>query len=449
MQKLIGKYGLAAHLALVVVAPLFFTPTAVLWLSGLAIVWFFMEPSRVGFEQLHDARRRIFSSLWKDAVFWVFLALTIVAGIRFANDGVALVYDAEVLAWSVTPPKFPFLPGSAEGSGYPFFAGTVAVFVSVTACRHALGRSARFAFFLVSSFLSGVGAGTLLTLLFCGNAWAAGLAELSMLNPAFMGSVFGVHLVGGIAGLYFTFERRWFKAMPFAILAVGGNAAGLFAFAPPVSHCFFAGAAIIMFLYAFAYARKMLPSHAEFKYMVLFGLSLTLAGISVAGVLSDAILEARIAPYMTGEFLSKDFMNLRAMLSSISADIWKANPWFGCGLGSFAMELSFHAAKDQWSVIPALQAAPLNGFWMLLAERGIVGAFLLAVPLLLLAGFYVKNFVLGVMRAFPSPAAWTGFLVCLAAIGDALFSTTMLTPGLTAAVAAYFSVSTNAFPKEN
>ena len=87
MQKLIGKYGLAAHLALVVVAPLFFTPTAVLWLSALAVVWFFLEPSRIGFEQLHDARRRILSSLWKDAVFWVFLALTVIAGIRFANGG--------------------------------------------------------------------------------------------------------------------------------------------------------------------------------------------------------------------------------------------------------------------------------------------------------------------------------------------------------------------------
>ena len=449
MQKLIGKYGLAAHLALVVVAPLFFTPTAVLWLSALVVVWFLMEPSRIGFEQLHNARWRILSSLWKDAVFWVFLALVVVAGVRFANGGITLAYDAEAAAWSVAPPKFQFLPGSAEGVGYQFFAGAVAAFVSVTVCRHALGRSARFAFYLVASFLSAVGAWTMLTLLYLGNAWATGLSELSQLNPVFFGSVFGVHLVGGVVGLYFTFERRWFKAMPFAVLAVSGNAAGLFVFAPPISHCFFAAAAILMFLYAFAYAKKSLPAHAEFKYMVLFGLSLALGTVVVGGALDDGIVDARIAPYMTGGFLSPDFMSLRALLSSISAEIWKASPWFGCGLGSFAMELGFHVSKEQWSVIPALQAAPLNGYWMLLAERGIVGAFLLAVPVLLLAGFYVKSLVLGVMRALPSPAAWTGFLVCIAAVGDMLFSTTMLSPGLAAAVAAYLSVSTNAFPKED
>ena len=449
MQKLIGKYGLAAHLALVVVAPLFFTPTAVLWLSALAVIWFLQEPSRIGFEQLHDARRRIMSSLWKDAVFWVFFALTVVAGIRFANDGVALAYNAEEVSWAVAPPKCQFLPGSADAAGYPFFAGVFAVFVVVTACRHALGRSARFAFFLVASFLSAVGAWTMLALLYCGNAWAVGLTELSMLNPVFIGSVFGIHLVGGVMALFFTFERRWFRAMPFAILAVGGNAAGLFVFASPISHCLFGAAAILIFLYAFVYARKMLPSHAEFKYMVLFGLSLTLAGMAVVGVLDDSVLEARIAPYMTGDFFLKDFMSLRATLSSISAEIWKANPWFGGGLGSFAMELGFYAPKELWSVIPSMQSAPLNGYWLLLAERGIVGAFLLAVPVLLLLGFYVRGLVVGVVRAFPSPAAWAGLLVCFAAIGDAFFFTTMLSPGLSAAVAAYLSVSTNAFPKEN
>ena len=449
MQKLIGKYGLAAHLALVVVAPLFFTPTTVLWLSALAVVWFLLEPSRIGFEQLHDARRRIMRSLRKDAVFWVFLALTVIAGIRFANGGVTLVYDAESTAWSVATPKFPFLPGSADDAGYPFFAGVVAVFISVTICRHALGRSARFAFFLVSSFLSAVGACAMIVMLYYGDAWAAGLLELSNTDPVFIGSVFGVHLAGGVAGLYFTFERRWLRAMPFAMIAVLGNSAGLFAFAPPISHCFFAVAALLMFLYAFFYARKTLPFHAEFKYMVLFGISLTLAGMAVVGVMDDSILEARIAPYMTGDFFTKDFMSLRSMLSSVSADIWKKNPWFGGGLGSFAMELGFSATKEQWSVIPAMQHAPLNGYWMLLAERGIVGAFLLVVAVLLLAGFYVRNLVAGVVHAVPNPAAWTGLLVCLAAVGDALFFTTMLSPGLMVAVAVYLSVSTNAFPKEN
>lgn len=448
MQKLIGKYGLAAHLALVVVAPLFFTPAVVLWLSLLAVVWFFMEPSRVGFEQLHDARRRIVSSLWRDPVFWVFLALTIIAAVRFVNSGVSLVYNPEATSWAVSPPKFQFLPGSAESVGYPFFTGMVAVFVSVVCCRHALGRSARFAYFLVASFLSAAGAGAMLLLLHLGNAWAVDAARLSLENPVFLGSVFGVHLVGGIAALFFTFDRQWYRAMPFAMISICGNAAGLFVFAPPIIHCFFGAAAILMFLYAFVYARRRIPSHAEFKYMVLFGLSVTLAGLAAVGALSDSALQLRLAPYQTGNFLDDDFMVLRNALSSISAEIWKSNPWFGGGLGSFKMEMGFFATKDHWAVIPALQSAPLNGYWMLLAERGIVGVFLLAVPVLLLAGFYFKSLVRGVVRSLPSPAAWTGFLTCVAAIGSMLFSVTLLSPGLAAAVAAYLAVSINAFPKE-
>ena len=135
MQKLIGKYGLAAHLALVVVAPLFFTPSVTIWLSAFAVVWFFMEPSRIGFEMLHDARHRVISALWRDPVFWVFLFLVIMAGIRACNGGVTLAYDAETTTWSVSSPRFQFLPGSADGTGCPFFTGMVAVFVSVVACR--------------------------------------------------------------------------------------------------------------------------------------------------------------------------------------------------------------------------------------------------------------------------------------------------------------------------
>ena len=448
MQKLIGKYGLAAHLALVVVAPLFFTPTTVIWLSVLAVLWFLKEPSRVGFEQLHDARKRVLSSLWRDPVFWVFLLLTVIAGVRAANSGVALAYDAETASWSVTSPMCTFLPGSADGVGFPFFAGMVAVFVAVSICMHALGRSARFAFILVASTLSALGAGVMLVLLHLGNDAAVKAASLSYQDPSFVGAVFGVHLVGAVAALFFTFDRQWYRAIPLAMLGVAGNTAGLFVFAPPILHCFFAAAAVLMFLYSFVYARKRLPSHAEFKYMVMFGLSITLAWLSAVWALDEAGLEARVEPYLTGDFLAEDYKALRSVLSSISADIWKASPWFGGGLGSFRMELGFHASREQWAVMPALQNAPLNGYWLLLAERGIVGAFLLAVAVLVLAGFFVRNLVSGVVRGLPSPAAWTGLLASMAAVGSVLFSVTLLSPGLAAAVAAYLSVSINAFPKE-
>ena len=66
MQKLIAKYGTAAHLALLAAAPLFLFPflpdeaiaTVLLFLSLPAAVWTLMEPSVLDGEKLHTARER-------------------------------------------------------------------------------------------------------------------------------------------------------------------------------------------------------------------------------------------------------------------------------------------------------------------------------------------------------------------------------------------------------
>ena len=217
MQKLIAKYGLAAHLALVVVAPLFLSPTAVLWISSLSAVWFLMEPSRIGYEQLHEARDRVLEATTRDPVFWVLLALTVISGVRFANGGVSLAYDAEAAKWSVASPKISFLPGSVDGSGYPAFAGVVAVFVSIVAARHALGRSARLAFLLIASSLSALGVAVMIVMAMCADASALQAMTAHFENPVFAGSVFGVHFTAAVAALLSSFEKRWFKVMPLAV----------------------------------------------------------------------------------------------------------------------------------------------------------------------------------------------------------------------------------------
>ena len=90
MQKAISKYGLAAHLALLAVAPLFLFPfcgavwtaRVLLWLSFLAFVWTLVEPSRRQGEMLHDARFRVFLSVFRDPLFWFSLFLSLVAFVR-------------------------------------------------------------------------------------------------------------------------------------------------------------------------------------------------------------------------------------------------------------------------------------------------------------------------------------------------------------------------------
>ena len=87
MQKAISKYGLAAHLALLAVAPLFLFPfcddawtaRVVIWLSLFAAVWTILEPSRRAEETLHDARFRVASSIARDPLFWLSLCLVLIA----------------------------------------------------------------------------------------------------------------------------------------------------------------------------------------------------------------------------------------------------------------------------------------------------------------------------------------------------------------------------------
>ena len=101
MQKAISKYGLAAHLALLAVAPLFLFPfcddvwtaRVVIWLSILSFAWTILEPSRRVDETLHDARFRVASSIVLDPLFWFSIVLVVVAGIRWLNGGIGMSYD--------------------------------------------------------------------------------------------------------------------------------------------------------------------------------------------------------------------------------------------------------------------------------------------------------------------------------------------------------------------
>ena len=447
LQVFITKYGLAAHLAFLVVAPLFLNPSAVIWLTALCAIWFLMGPSRIGRETLHEARARVAGATARDPLFWTLAALVAVAGIRFANGGVALAYDAEKAVWSVTYPSFRLLPGSVDGAGFEGFSCAAAILVAVTAVRHALGRSARFAFLFAAAAMSGVLAATLAILYAMGSESAAEAVRCSIEKPSYSGAAFGVYLCCGLSGLLAAFEHRWLKAMPLAFFAVGANALGLFVFAPPFVQCLFAAAALVAVGLAFAYARIRMPAGSEFKYLAVCGLLFAFAAATVGAILPPAVLEARLAPYTTGEFLPPAMLAARKALASVSLEIWKSNPWFGGGLGSFPLELGYFARPEDWKAISPVQTAPLGAHWMILSERGVVGAFCIAAPVVLLLVDYFRNLATGVRAGFPHPAAWSGVLVFAAAVAESMIAVSFLSPGMMTAAAAVLAVSANAFPK--
>ena len=407
-----------------------------------------MEPSRVGGEMLHDARRRVSREVVGDPVFWFSLVLVAYVSVRFANGGVAMSYDAENAVWSITQPVLPILPGSVSGAGLPEFSSAVAILVVLQGCRHALGKSARMAFLLVSSALAGLGA-TVMTVRFSlGFPDEMALVACDLSNPRFFGSAMGVYWLAGVVSLLGAYERKWLRVMPLTILSIGGTMAGIFLFAPPMVQAVYAAVGLAVLVYSFFYARKRIPASGEFKFLVTFSLSMVLGGVLVLSVLPEPMVAARLAPFKTGAFFQEDFLALREALSDVALRVWKTHPWLGAGLGSFPLELRFAATESDWAIVSPGQLAPLNGCFHMLVERGIVGAVFVVSLLGFLLWTFGRRMIRGVTLSFPHPACWIGPAALVAAAAEAAVDVSYTVPGFVLAVSAMLSLSASSFPKE-
>lgn len=446
MQKFISKYGLAAHLAFAAVAPLPLSglvseaavATVLLWLSGAALIWMFLSPSVFAGESLRHARSRMTKALLRDPLMWVMLFLVVAAGVRALNGGIKMAYDAEEMQWSIADAVFPLLPGTVDGHGYLPFATAVLAFVAVSACRHALGKAARLGFFFMAAVLAGVNAFARLVLGFEEGSPVVG-----------NGFIYGIYLLVGTVALSGAFEYRWNKMMPFFVFAIGFTAAGTFAYSSPLQIISFLAAESVLLGYCFFHAHATMRKAAEFKLLVAFGLSIAVGVFAALSLLPESLMSDKISAILSWKLFSEEFSGLRSVLSEIAFRSWKVHPWLGSGLASFSLDVRFFATDSDWMTLVSERAAALNGYWHLLAERGIVGAALLALPLILLLVYFSISCVRGVMAfRLPHPAAFAGVLILAVVAADAFFGVSFLSSEVMAAVVFSLAVSAKSFPKE-
>lgn len=449
MQKLIAKYGLAAHLAFLAAAPQFFSLSATIWLAALSACWLFLEPSRIGDESLSGARLRVLKAVVADPMFWIMLLLTVVAAVRMANGGVGPWYDAENGVWVMRGAAVAALPGCVDGGGGMEFASCLALLVVLQGCRHALGRAARSAFLLGFSALSGLAAVVLCVEAAVGNSAVLSAMDCSFSNPSYSGVYFGITLLAGISAFSLGLQRNWYRSLFLYVFGVAGNAAGLFAFSPPVVALVFAAAAFLLLVYCAAWNFVVSHSGESLVFIIgAIGLLVAAAALTMASLPSE-LIAAKLAPFF-GEagFLSPDFFSVHDLLSRLSLDMWKEHPWLGSGVGSFADGVRFIASPEDLAAIPPLQKAPLGVHWMVLAERGSIGAFLLLSPIVVLLASYVRRAVGGVIaREFPSPPCFAGLLALVAVVLESLAGVSLLVPGTMTAFMLLVSVSASSFAK--
>lgn len=455
MQRFLAKYGLAAHLALVAVAPLFLFPfcpahdvaRAVLWLALLAALWFLAAPSTRRGEPLHVARQRVWRATLRDPLFWLSLVLILFSGLRALNGGVRMAYDAEKSAWSLATAAVAEFPGCVEGAGFLPFAATVALAVVVIAARQALGRSARTVFLLLASAFAGLAASVALVAAFEGHAACAALFDFPNAAASFFGGACGVWFLAGTAALVSSFEQKWHAALVAIPFSVGGTALGAFAFAPPAMSGLFAAAALPVLAFAFFYARKVLHGTGDYRMLVVYAVALTTGGLAVAFLMPEAALAARLDAFANRAFVPEGFLDARRVLSDIALRTWKTAPWIGTGVGSFALDVRFQALAAEWPQIPRGLVALANGGWLLLVERGLVGAALVALPFGFLLFTYARRIVLwATERRLPHPAALLAPLVVLVLAPSVPFDASFLRADVLLAAAAVLAVSAKAFP---
>ena len=458
MQKLIAKYGLAAHLAILAVAPLFLFPfcsddtiaVTLGWLSLLAGAWTVLEPSVRSGERLRDSRRRVTNAILHAPLFWCSLALVVFTGVRALNTGIELHYDAETSAWSVSVPLFPILPGVVGSAGNLPFAAAVACVVLLQACRHSLGRAARMAFFLVASFLSGLAA------LIAFVAIHEGVSGVSDLLPAadglgfsFVGFVFGFYLLAALVALAAVSEYRWGHLFLLPLTAIGGNAAGLFAFAPPCLSAALAAASVVMIVYVVAYSCKTYTSVEGLKQVAIIGMSLALGGLLVVAILPKDVLDGRLAAFMELKFFPAQFWDVRTTLSAVAFKSWVSRIWIGSGLDSFPLDFRFAAQEADWTLLPRGAAALPNGWWLLLVEQGIVGAVFFVLPFGFLVFTYFRRLIGGFGRGWelPHPACLVAPIALLLLAADGLVDCSALRVEVLMVVFVLLAVSAASFQR--
>ena len=457
VQKLIAKYGLAAHLALLAVAPLFLFPffgnavvcAVVLWLSLLSVIWMLLAPSVLRQEHLQDARWRMSAAVVHDPLCWVLVAIVAAAAARALNTGVSLAYDAEISAWSVSPAYFPILPGSVGEEGVLPFVAVLASSIIIMSCRHALGRSARLAFLVVATALAGAAGLVSHLAVSKGVPGVIAYVEFPVGLFSFSGFAYGVYLLASMVALFAVLENGWNAVLLLPVVAIGGNAAACYSFSPAYLSVAFLGMAVILFFYSAFCTGKVLPLSCKIRFLFVGIAAVFLGALLVAAVLPAKTLEARLAPCLGLSLFPESFWEVRRVVSAMALKSWMSHLWAGTGVGSFSLDFRFCATAENWTMMPRGIASAPNGWWQLLAERGLVGCVSFVLPVGFLVVSYVCRLVGNVRDwSLPHPACLlTPVLLML--LGAAGFvDCSLMRPEVLMICGALLSISALSFPKK-
>lgn len=462
----VSKYGLATHLALAAALPAalaqFLAPEALacvtLWVSAFAFIWLLVEPSVMSGETVSSARRRVIRGIIRDPFSWFLAVVTVIAFSRWLNSGVRLVFDAEVASWSVKEPVVPFLPASNGNAALLPLALAVVSCPVVLGLKHALGRNGRLWFGVMSGAISSTGALAAVICAGLGIQPFAGAAVSSFGAESFPGAMYALFLAIAVVCGVESEERGMTKSRLVFAWAVAGNAVGAYVFLPTILSISYLAIAGLLSLIAFfmCNCRAGVAATARAASMFFFGV---IAAMFIFMVLpTDDIQAAKIKDLEVEKAFPPALADRNEALRRIANAMWIQQPWTGVGIGAFSLHAPFCAAKEDWAVLPAEPKNGSNGYFTLLAERGIVGGLIWIIGIGFLCWFWIARLVGAFLwqkgqdegRSFLrniSAVVWAGPIVLCECAVDAWFSSGYPLTPLYLCVVAAMPLAGASFPK--
>jgi hypothetical protein len=383
MQRVLTKYGLVLHIAVIVFTPVLvvaqsrsFVLLPLLWLSLIALEAMVLLPSVRRGETLSDARQRVLRALSWDPFLYIALALVGVVFTQWCNSGCKLSYLSDADVWQFSPPPVAWLPFSVEASpALTYVAVFSACAVTGIALRVAVSKSAKRLLLQGLAGFSGLAA-VWSVWQSCQGVAPAAVSAVTQ-GAAAQGTFFGFWMVVGLGVFVEGLSQGQRGMQGLFLLAVVGNLLGLLFFATAIALAGFATVLLLLFIYGIVYLRPHVPAQVRLKLFLASFVTVACTAVVLVFVFPENPVLAKMKgafPFATHWDALISVKNVR---TAAAWSVWKEHPWVGAGADGFRHFVGLAIAGKEWRVLKADPSCVYNDSVQFLCEFGVLGAGLL------------------------------------------------------------------------
>jgi len=245
---------------------------------------------------------------------------------------------------------------------------------------------------------------------------------------------------------------------------------------------------LLAFSVPYFFSAALIPDEIEFEMLVSEN---DTSGASLTEPAKDIFAMKAGGFFSLEKDMVEAYGKRSAVLSGIARSIWKKNPWYGVGVGAFALHAPFLLTREEsrlfqdrkhdwrtkilacqlreggrknggWNDIRPRNRDPhcaFNSYWTFLSERGLLGTVLAAIVLGLLLVSFFRRLVSAVVFlrhqddadivAFACPPiTWIAPFAISLLLSAALFAPILGVPPMWLTIVAPLAVAAASFPKK-